>query len=238
MRLKTLLLALILILHGSPDAQALRDSVQRAAPDSLRSLTIPGHSLYHAGGVMVVSGAALLPLAAVALIPVVYDGAFGITAADPGFAGAFAAAGMGLIHIGIPLMGAGADQEEREIARRDPTRSGPGNSDWLVYRRSWKHIGWGAGSVGAAVPFAVVAALDWEHERPYLGYTAIGFLAVGGALIATGLGEQYWCGYRFHRRHSNTHATLAGITGLSLRPWVLPARGPRAQAGLALVAGF
>lgn len=71
-----------------------------------------GDALYGTGTTLAWTGAALLPLSLLALIPVVYDGAFGITAADPGIGGFIAAAGVGLIHIGIPFMGVGADRLE------------------------------------------------------------------------------------------------------------------------------
>src|SRR4051812_29626134 len=62
-----------------------------------------GNSLYGKGRATALTGLALLPVSALALIPVLDEGAFGITAADPGFSVFFALTGLALIHVGIPI---------------------------------------------------------------------------------------------------------------------------------------
>jgi hypothetical protein len=195
-----------------------------------------GHSLYKSGNACLWTGAALVPLGLLALVPVLHDGAFGITAADPGIGGAILAAGGGFITLGIPLVGYGAEREAQAAKALHPGFE-PHPSALRAYRQSWQLIGAGGALVLVAMPLGIVGALDYENDNA-LDYTALTLLIGGATVGGMGVLEQWWSGYCFVRSHRKSHDALHPPVSLSLQPVLrLAARGSDG-AGLKLVANF
>lgn len=201
-----------------------------------RELIRRGNSRAHTGSTLMWTGAALLPVSALALVPVLYDGAFGITAADAGFSVFFAVAGGGLIHAGIPLYGSGVSKLEK--AAGGGPLEGPESAEagWSHYRRSWKFVAGGTVTLMAAFPFIVVAALDWKDDTNLglyagaLGYTGLGLIAIGAL-------EQHYSLYRFAVASGRARERLETKTQVSLQPLLLMNRqGP--GAGMRLSCSF
>lgn len=196
-----------------------------------------GHALYRKGKTCLWTGSALASLGLLALVPVMHDGAFGITAADPGIGGTILALGGGFIHLGIPLLGFGA---EREALATETLRPGftQDASGWRAYTLSWRLISIGGGLLLIGFPIAIAGALDYEDESSPAdlvgGALAISGLAVGGVGVLT----QYYAGYLFYESHGETHRALEAPVSLSLQPVLrLGSRGSLA-GGLALRAEF
>ncbi|MDB5104811.1 MAG: hypothetical protein JWP91_2500 [Fibrobacteres bacterium] len=209
-----------------------------ARAEDLRSLRVDGDPIYRMGRNCVWTGVALLPISLLALVPVMDDGAFGITAADPGIGVAIGLAGMGLIHIGIPIMGAGVDNMEQNALRLKPGSEPVDTGLWSTYRQSWKWIGWGAAVTAASFPFLVAAALDWDNGMPALHYAAGGMAITGLGMGAIGVLEQEYSGYLFSRRHQQAKPALGRVRSLSLQPVLRVGRQGADGAGLKVVAGF
>lgn len=188
-----------------------------AAPDYLE-LHRRGESQVKTGSILVGTGLAFLPLGAIALIPVIHDGAFGITAAEPGFAIFFAMAGGGLLHAGIPLVGFGSEKLERAAYRLAEGSPGDAEAGWSHYRRSWKFLSAGSAALVAAVPFAVVAALDFERDDGVADYAAIGLGSTGLGLLAISVLEQHYSLYRFAMTTRNARKQLRAYPPVSLVP--------------------
>lgn len=197
-----------------------------------------GDALYGRGRTLVWTGAALIPLSLLAFVPVLFDGAFGITAADPGFGGYIGAAGLGLIHIGIPLLGLGADRLESGAKGANPGFQPRDSSSWSLYGRSWALIGAGAAILAVSIPFVAVAALDWSRDDAPVDYIALGLVYSGLGLGVAGILEQEYCGYRFYRRRRDAKDASGGLTSLSLRPVLRLGRDGDPGAGLNLMAVF
>jgi hypothetical protein len=200
-----------------------------------RELIRRGNSQVRTGSNLMWTGAALFPVSALALVPVLYDGAFGITAADAGFAIFFAVAGGGLIHAGIPIYGLGADKLER--AAGGPLE-GPESieSGWSHYRRSWKFMAGGSAVLVAAFPFVAIAALDYQKVDK-LDYTAAALAYTGIGLMAIGLLEQHYSLYRFAKSAGNARERLRTRPQVSLQPlFLLDKQGP--GAGMRLTCSF
>jgi hypothetical protein len=181
------------------------------------------------------TGAALFPVSALALVPVVYDGAFGITAADPGFAIFFAVLGLGLIHTGIPFYGFGVSELEK-AAGGAPEESESAESGWSHYRRSWKFLRAGSIVLAADFPLVVLAGLDWQHENA-LDYTAGALGITGISLLAIGALEQHYSLYRFVIASGHARDALKTHPQVSLLPYLrLGKQAP--GAGLRLACSF
>jgi hypothetical protein len=165
-----------------------------------------------------------------------YDGALGITAADPGIGTAILLVGGGLIHVGIPLLGSGAEREALAVER---LRTGfrPDTSGWSSYRRSWSHLALGGGMILAAFPFALVGGLYWD-EVTFSDYAALALLSGGAVFGGIGMLEQYYSGYRFVKSHRRTHRALAAPVSLSLQPLLRMGRRGGFAGGLALRGDF
>lgn len=224
-------LALLAVIAFTLPVQA--DEIDPEYRELLRS----GNSRAHTGSVLMWTGAALLPVSALALVPVMYDGAFGITAADAGFAIFFAAAGGGLIHAGIPLYGSGIGKLEK--AAGGAAAGGPESVEggWSHYRRSWVFLGGGTAVLAAAVPFMAAAGLDWTHENKGLQYTAATLGITGLGLLALGALEQHYSLYRFVKSAGHARERLKAKPQVSLQPLLLLDReGP--GAGMRLTCSF
>ncbi|GEM_PF-4583042 len=235
------MLALILgsMILGRPAlALETQDSLKPVPSRDSQRLLVEGKSAYHKGQICVWTGAVFLPLSLLALVPVVDEGAFGITAADPGFAVAFGMAGMGLIHIAIPMMGVGVDRLDQGASGMKPGYQPINYEAWDSYSQSWKFIGWGGVTLATAFPFLIFSALDSDNRRPALHYLA-GTLAITGLGLGTiGILEQEYSGYRFFRNRSRVNAALGPVSSLSLQPVIrLGGRGANG-GGFNLVAGF
>jgi hypothetical protein len=148
---------------------------------------------------------------------VVYDGAFGITAADPGIGGSILALSAGLIHLGIPIMGTGVSREAMATRGLYPASSEK-SKGWDAYDQSWKWIGAGGALILVSVPFVIVAALDMADQRPGVKWIA-GTLLYGG-LTAGGVGvlHQYYSGYQFIQSHKRVQRRLLEPVSLSIQP--------------------
>ena len=201
-----------------------------------RELIRRGNSQAHTGSVLMWTGAALFPVSALALVPFLYDGAFGITGADAGISIFFAVAGGTLIHAGIPLYGSGVSKLEK--AAGGGALEGPESVEagWSHYRRSWKFVAGGTVALMAAYPFIILAALDWSDETNVgiyagaLGYTGIGLIAIGAL-------EQHYSLYRFIRSSGRARARLETKPQVSLQPLLLMNKqGP--GAGMRLSCSF
>jgi hypothetical protein len=179
-----------------------------------------GNSEIRTGKTLLWTGTALLPISALALVPVLYDGAFGITAADPGFAVYFALAGLGLIHAGIPLYGLGVSDLEKAAGGAAPEGSESAESGWAHYRRSWKFVGGGAAVLAAAFPFAIVAALEGENKNKPLDYTVEAMGITGIGLLAAGALEQYYSLHRFVKASDDARDRLRQLPQVSLYPYL------------------
>jgi hypothetical protein len=197
-----------------------------------------GNSTYRAGTVCAWTGLALFPVSLVAAIPVWYDGAFGITAADPGFALFFAFAGLGLIHTGIPLMGFGAERMETAARTTDAGLPGNAQAGWALYRQSWKFLGGGALVLAAAVPFVIVGALEWNRNGSPTDYTGLGLGLAGLGLMSVGAIEQYVSGYRFYESRRQSLAATRPQIGVSLQPLIHLSREGRSGLGLRMSCRF
>ena len=196
-----------------------------------------GNSQMRAASTVMWTGAALLPVSALALVPVLYDGAFGITAADPGFAAFFAVAGAGLIHLGIPIYGTGAGKLEQAAGGAQPGGPGSVASGWSHYRRGWMFMIGGTAVLAAAVPFVAAAGLDWTHENKRLQYTAATLAYSGIGLFAIGALEQHFSLYRFAQSAGHARERLRTGPQVSLQPLLLMDRlGP--GAGMRLACSF
>lgn len=195
-----------------------------------------GNSEVRTGETLMWTGTALLPVSALALVPVLYHGAFGITAADPGFAFYFALAGMGLIHAGIPLYGFGVSELEK-AAGGASDGSASAESGWSHYRRSWKFVGGGAAVLAAAFPFAILAAFEGENKNKPLDYTVEAMGITGIGLLAAGALEQYCSLYRFANAADNARDRLRARPQASLHPYIrMDRKAP--GAGLLLTCSF
>lgn len=202
-----------------------------------RELIRRGNSQVRTGKTMMWTGAALLPLSALALVPVVYDGAFGITAADPGIGGFIGAAGLGLIHAGIPIYGFGASKLEQGAG--EGTLGGPefAESGWSHYRRSWKFMAGGSVVLVAALPLAIAGALDWERNDSPLDYTAGAMGITGIGLLAIGTLEQHYSLYRFAKATGSARDRLQARPQVSLQPlFRMDRQGP--GAGMRVTCSF
>lgn len=196
-----------------------------------------GNSQIRTGATLMWTGAALLPLAALALVPVLHDGAFGITAADPGFAIFFAAAGGGLIHAGIPVYGSGAGNLEKAAGGSTPGGLETAEAGWSHYRRSWKFMAGGSAVLVSAFPLAIVAALDFEKRNQPLHYVVGAMGITGLGLIAFGVLEQHYSLYRFSQAAGNARDRLQAVPQVSLQPiFLLDRQGP--GAGMRLACSF
>ena len=202
-----------------------------------RELIRRGNSQIRTARTMMWTGVALFPVSALAAIPVLYDGAFGITAADPGFAAFFALAGGGLIHAGIPVYGSGASKLEKAagggaVGVPDSVASG-----WSHYRRSWKFLIAGPAVLVTAAPFAAAAALRMASEPGPLEYSVWAMGVTGLGLLAYGILEQQYSLYRFAKAAGHARARLPAKPQVSLHPLLLLDRqGP--GAGMRLACSF
>lgn len=203
----------------------------------LDAMNSRGESLYKTGRTCIWSGMALIPLGLLALVPVAYDGAFGITAADPGIGGSIIGAGVGLIHLGIPIMGSGTRKEETAAKGLHPDfEAAP--SGWPAYRQSWKWIGAGGAIVLSSFPFIIVTALDTDHQRPGIEWVAGGLLYGGLTVAGIGILEQYYSGYRFSRGHAKARHALLESVSVSLQPLLLLGTRGEKTTGIRLNAAF
>jgi hypothetical protein len=202
-----------------------------------RELIRRGNSETHTGSVLMWSGAALFPISALALVPFLYDGAFGITGADAGFSIFFAVAGGGLIHAGIPVYGFGADKLEQAAGGGGAGGPGTVEAGWSHYRRSWKFVATGTAVLVAALPVVAVAGLDWKHENKPLQYTAATLGLTGLGLLGIGLLEQHFSLYRFLVSADRARDRLEAKPQISLQPLLmLDKQGP--GAGMRLTCSF
>ena len=201
--------------------------------ESIRS----GNSQVRTGTALMWTGTALLPVSALALIPVLYDGAFGITAADPGFAIFFALAGFGLIHAGIPLYGFGAGELEKTAGGEASDGSESVASGWSHYRRSWRFVAGGSAVLAAAFPLAVIGALEGEGKNMPLQYTVetMGITAIG--LLTAAALEQYYSLYRFAKAADHARDRLQPRPQISLHPY-FRLDGKSSGAGMRLACSF
>lgn len=199
-----------------------------------RELIRRGNSRMRTGSNVMWTGAALLPVSAFALVPVLYDGAFGITAADPGFAIFFAVAGGGLIHAGIPIYGSGAGKLEKAAGGGAAGTPGSVESGWSHYRRSWQFMAGGSAVLVATFPFAIMAALDWDRENEAVHYTAATLGITGIGLLGIGALEQHYSLYRFVKSAGYARDRLRAKPRVSLQPlFRLDKQGPGAGMRLA-----
>lgn len=210
---------------------------EKAGPD-YRGLQGRGESQVRTGNLLIGSGLALLPLSALALIPVLHDGAFGITAADPGIAGGLAAVGGGLIHAGIPLVGFGSENLERAAYRLEAGAPGGAAAGWSHYRRGWNLMAGGSTALLVSLPFVVVAALDLEREREWVHYLSMGLVGGGLGLMAAGILEQHYSLYRFAATARDARKQLRAYPLVSLVPDLRWDRSGRPRAGMRLVGSF
>lgn len=206
-------------------------------PD-FRELERRGDSQVRTGSVLIGSGLALLPLSAIALVPVLHDGAFGITAADPGFAIFFAVAGGGLIHAGIPFLGFGAEKLERAAFRLEAGSPGAAEAGWSHYRRGFRFQAGGLASLLLAYPFVIVAALDLEGENETAARLALGLGGAGLGLLAIGTLEQYYGLHRFSLTVRDARRQLRSRPAVSLVPDIRWDGQGGTRAGLRLVGTF
>lgn len=183
-----------------------------------RELIRRGNSQVSTGKKMMWTGAALLPLSALALVPVVYDGAFGITAADPSIGGFIGVAGCGLIHAGIPIYGLGASKLEKAAGKGALEGPELAESGWSHYRRSWKFMAGGSVVLMATLPLAIAGALDWERDDSPLDYAAASMGITGIGLLAIGTLEQHYSLYRFAKATGSVGERLQARHQVSLQP--------------------
>jgi hypothetical protein len=226
---KTVVLGALLLLNPLSAAEP--------APDFLE-LQQRGEAQVRTGSRVIGTGLAFLPLCAIALIPVIHDGAFGITAADPGFAIFFGMAGGGLIHAGIPLVGFGSEKLERSANRLAEGSSGETEAGWTHYRRSWKLLTIGSGALLAAFPFALVAALDIQGDNEPVAYVAMGLGSAGLGLMAISVLEQHYSLFRFAMATRNARKQLRANPPLSLVPDLRWDGQGKPRAGMRLVGTF
>ena len=195
-----------------------------------------GNSQVSTGSTLTWTGAALFPVSALALVPVLYDGAFGITAADPGFAIFFAVLGLGLIHTGIPFYGEGATNLENAAGGEASAGSESAEASWSHYRRSWIFLAGGAAVLAADFPVAFLATFD-GHKESALGYTADALGVTGLSLLAIGALEQHYSLYRFVKASHHARDALKAHPQVSLLPYFrLGKQEP--GAGLRLTCSF
>ena len=202
-----------------------------------RDLIQNGNAQIRTGTTLMWTGAALFPVSALALVPVLYDGAFGITAADPGFAIFFALAGGALIHAGIPLYGFGVDKLEKAWGGSATGEAESAESGWSHYRRSWAFLGWGSAVLAADFPFAVLAALKADPGNSPLDYSVEALGAAGLGLMAVGILEQHYSQYRFVKAARRARGSLKARSQVSLNP-ILNMQRQSAGAGLRLTCTF
>lgn len=196
-----------------------------------------GNSLHDKGRTLIYTGAALLPLGLLALVPVMHDGAFGITAADPGIGGFILGAGFALMELGIPVMGAGADRLDAAATTRDPGYAA-GDSGWWRYGQGWRWIGYGGILLATALPFAVVGGLDYENEMPWVDYTALALGSGGLALGAAGVVRHGHSLIHFGGRANRARRALKPGAEVSWQPVLMWEGRGATTAGVRLSAGF
>ncbi len=225
---------LCLTLHGRST-----DSLPASGHPSqeLLDLEARGNSAYGKGRTLIYTGAAMLPLGLLALVPVMHDGAFGITAADPGIGGFILGAGFGLIQLGIPVMGIGADRLDAAASDRVPGYE-PDDPGWRRYRQGWKWIGYGGILLAAAVPFAAIGGLDYLDEMPWVDYTALALGSGGLCLGAVGIVRHGQSLFHFIGRRNRASDALDRGPGVSLQPLIRWDSRGLAAAGMRLSAGF
>lgn len=224
---------------GALGALLLISPLQAAEPATdYLGLEKLGESQVRSGSILIGSGLAFLPLCAIALIPVIHDGAFGITAADPGFAAFFGIAGGGLIHAGIPMVGSGSEKLERSAFRLAGGSPGESEVGWSHYRRSWKFLAGGMATLLAAAPFALVAALDIEREHETVAHLALGLGATGLGLMGVAVLEQHYSLYRFAMTAGKARKQLRASRPVSLVPDLRWDGRGNPRAGLRLVGTF
>jgi hypothetical protein len=224
-------LAVVFILSFSRPAHAQTPDLEN------RELIQSGNSQMRTGTTLMWTGAALFPVSALALVPVLYDGAFGITAADPGFAIFFALAGGALIHAGIPIYGFGVDKLEQAWGGSATGEAESAESGWSHYRRSWAFLGWGSAVLAADFPFAVLAALKADRGNSPLDYSVEALGVTGLGLLAAGVVEQHYSQYRFVKAARRARGSLKARTQVSLNP-ILHMQRQSAGAGLRLTCSF
>lgn len=212
----------------------------RPAPAASNAETLElaesGKSTHGLGRGMVLTGAALLPLGALALVPVAFDGAFGITAADPGIGGGLLVLGLALMELGAPAMGMGADRLEAAAASRGAGFTPGENSGWAQYRQGWKMITIGSVLIVAAFPFAVIGGLDFEKEN-WVDYTGMALGAGGLGLGVAGILRHGQGLAIFHGRGRRAKKALAAPS-VSLHPTLRLDRAGPPLGGLRLSVGF
>lgn len=219
-------------------AQLSQDSLHDQQTAVAQRLAEEGDAWYGRGKMCMWTGAALLPVSLIAFIPVMYDGAFGITAADPGFGILFAAAGVGLIQLGIPLLGWGADKTKAAEHVGNPQTGGHDERDWEMYAQSWRVMGAGAGLTALSLPFGILAALSLDRPNAAIGNTAIVLMASGLTVAGAGLIEQEYSGYLFMRRHGRAKAALRALSALTVNPLLLVSGSRIPAAGLRIATRF
>ncbi|MBW8888803.1 MAG: hypothetical protein JF616_13695 [Fibrobacteres bacterium] len=222
------LIALVILSQSHPiRAQAVDSNYQ----EQIRRV----NSQIHAGKTLMWTGTALLPVSALALVPVLYDGAFGITGADAGFSVFFAVLGLGLIHIGIPVYGEGASNLENAAGGEASARSVSAESGWSHYRRSWGFMA--AGSLVLVADFPVAFLAAFEHRENALTYSADALGLTGLSLLGIGALEQHYSLYRFIKASDHARDSLKAHPQVSLLPYLrLGKQAP--GAGMRLTCSF
>jgi hypothetical protein len=197
-----------------------------------------GAQNFKTGNICFGSGLALVPISVLAAIPVWYDGAFGITAADPGFAIVSAFLAASLMHVAIPFWGWGAENMEQAVVIGGLGKDLGAAKAWQQYQSSWRWMGMGGGLVAAAFPFAIIAALDFEKEMTFAHVAAYSLAGSGLALIGYGLLNQYAGAYQFFRIRNQSKSVLAGPKTVRLVPIGNINLNGELSAGLQVAATF
>jgi hypothetical protein len=197
-----------------------------------------GEQDFKTGNICFWSGMALVPVSVLAAIPVWYDGAFGITAADPGFAIASAVLAAGLMHVAIPFWGWGAENMEQAVLIGGLGKDLGAAKAWQQYQSSWRWMGMGGGLIAAAFPFAIIAALDFEKEMTFAHVATYGLAGSGLALIGYGLLNQYAGACQFFHIRNQSKSVLAGPKTVRLVPVGNINLNGKLSAGLQLAATF
>jgi hypothetical protein len=217
-------------------------SAEPEALEKRQALFEQGQERFGQGQICLWSGLALIPVSLLAAIPVWYDGAFGITAADPGFAIVPAVLGAGLMHAAIPLWGFGAEKMERAASAHQAQAHHQSPPAWEGYRNGWSWIGRGGVVLVAALPFAALAGLqalgNKDGEITPVGWTAITLAVSGASLTTFGLSKQYLSAYRFYRIRNHSESAWTGLKSVKLGPRL--DRNPHGEwtSGLVLAASF
>jgi hypothetical protein len=197
-----------------------------------------GEQNFKTGNICFWSGLALVPVSVFAAIPVMHDGAFGITAADPTFAIVPALLAAGLMHGAIPFWGWGAENMEQAMAAGGFNKDLGAAKAWQQYQSSWRWMAMGGGLVAAAVPFAVIGALNMEKGMTFSLAATYGLVGSGFALIGYGLFQQYAGAYQFFRIRQQSKSALAGPKTVQLVPVGNVTPNGELAAGLQMVATF